>query len=110
MSTALDFTQLIPELQAWNDGKGIDVVSWIRCLGRFDHAVGYSQLFWPEFTIHDECIMFADFTVESYETWMKNRGRRSVEKAVCASKAPPETPGKKLPFALITSDLAPTTH
>jgi hypothetical protein len=71
MSTSHDFTQLIPELKAWNNGKGIDAESWIRCVGRFDHAVGYAELFWPQFTIHDDCIMFADFTTESYDTWMK---------------------------------------
>lgn len=80
MSAQPNFTQLIPELQGWNDGKGgIDVESWICCVGRFDHAVGYAQLFWPEFTIHDDCVMFASFTVESYETWMqqasKHRGQ-----------------------------------
>jgi len=83
MSTSPDFTRMIPELQAWNDGKGTDAESWIRYVGRFDHAVGYAQLFWPEFTIHDDCIMFADFTTESYETWMKHTsGRRGQVEAV----------------------------
>jgi hypothetical protein len=67
-----DFTQMIPELQSWNEGKGIDVETWIRFVGCFEHAVGYAVLFWPEFTIHDGCIMFADFTVESYDTWMEH--------------------------------------
>jgi hypothetical protein len=83
MSTPEDFARLIPELQAWNDGKGIDAESWIRCIGRFDHAVGYAQLFWPEFTIHDDCIMFTDFTVESYQKWMNHTsGHRGQVEAV----------------------------
>ena len=83
MTTSPDFTKMLPELQAWNNGKGIDAESWIRCIGRFDHAVGYGQLFWPEFTIHDDCIMFADFTVESYDSWMKHTsGRRAPVEAV----------------------------
>ena len=83
MSATPDFSKLLPELQAWNDGKGIDVESWIRCVGSFHHAVGYAQLFWPEFTIHDDCIMFSDFTVESYDTWMKQTsGRRGSVEAV----------------------------
>ena len=76
MSTPADFTKIIPELQSWNSGKGIDVESWIRCIGRFDHAVGYAHLFWPSFTLHDDCIMFSGFAVESYDTWMKQTSGR----------------------------------
>lgn len=39
-----DFAKLIPELPDWNNGKGIDVESWIDCIGTFQLAVGYSTL------------------------------------------------------------------
>lgn len=83
MSTAPDIAKVLPELRSWNEGKGIDAESWIRCIGRFDHAVGYGHLFWPSFTIHDDCIMFSDFTVDSYDAWMKQTsGRKRAVEAV----------------------------
>lgn len=76
-----DFAKLIPELNDWNNGKGIDIQSWICCVGRFDHAVGYGHLFWPEFTIYDDCVMFAGFSIESYQNWIEQTSghRGSVE-------------------------------
>jgi hypothetical protein len=37
------------ELRAWNNGKGIDLESWIGCEGGFRFAVGYTAVFWPRF-------------------------------------------------------------
>jgi len=37
------------ELGAWNNGKGIDLESWIACSGNFSLAVGYASIFCPEF-------------------------------------------------------------
>jgi len=65
-----DFNKLITELPKWNHGKGIEVSAWLYCVGRFDHSVAYAHLFWPGFTIHDDCVMFADFDLKSYRTWM----------------------------------------
>ena len=33
------------ELGAWNNGKGIDLDSWISCSGNFSLAVGYASIF-----------------------------------------------------------------
>lgn len=52
-----DANQLIPELSQWNNGAGIDVATWIGCVGRYDHAIGYASIFWPEFVMHDGCIL-----------------------------------------------------
>lgn len=49
MTTITDFNKLIPELQNWNNGNGIDIYSWIGCVGDFQKAIGYSVIFWPEF-------------------------------------------------------------
>lgn len=65
-----DFSELIPELSEWNEGRGIDVESWINALGNFEHAIAYGRLFWPEFTEHDDCIFWAPLDVENYERWM----------------------------------------
>lgn len=37
------------ELAAWNNGQGIDLESWIGCVGNFNLAVGYLSTFCPEF-------------------------------------------------------------
>ena len=77
----IDFTKLIPELQLWNNGQGIDIESWLSCVGSYEHAVAYGRLFWPEFTIHDGCVLFAGFNEESYRGFMEstNGHKRSVE-------------------------------
>ena len=67
-----DFNDLIPELASWNEGKGIDVVSWLGCIGRYDHAIAYAALFWPEFVVHDECIFFDVPEERNYREWMEN--------------------------------------
>jgi len=37
------------ELGAWNNGAGIDLESWIGCMGSYDLAMSYCTLFWPTF-------------------------------------------------------------
>ncbi len=61
-----DFTQLIPELKQWDT----DVESWIAAVGRFDHAIAYGQIFWPEFRIHDDCVLFVDCPSAAFDNWM----------------------------------------
>ena len=77
----IELSQLIPETQAWNEGRGIDLLSWIQCIGRIEHAIAYGELFWPEFAEFDGCIFFADFSEESYRGFMAQTGgnRRAVE-------------------------------
>jgi len=73
---------LIPELALWNEGRGIDVDSWIGCVGNYEHAIGYGRLFWPKFREHDGGVFFDyRFKVENYDAFMKQTAgdRRSVE-------------------------------
>ena len=44
-----DFNKLIPELPSWNNGRGIKAYTWIGCIGNYEHAIGYSTFFWPDF-------------------------------------------------------------
>lgn len=46
------------ELGAWNDGKGIDLDTWIGYEGNFSLAVGYTTLFWPSFIELGDYIFF----------------------------------------------------
>lgn len=45
------------ELAAWNNGRGIDLDSWVGCEGRFALAVGYSAIFWPEFVAFERYVL-----------------------------------------------------
>jgi hypothetical protein len=81
----MDYTdKLIPELSGWNNGDGIDVESWIRCVGRYDHAIGYASLFWPRFVVHDDCVFRYTLDKDTYSRWMDATGndKRRVEAVV----------------------------
>lgn len=77
----VDFGTLIPELVSWNNGRGISVEAWVGCSGTIELAIGYSRLFWPDFTAYDGCVFFAGFSVDSYRGFMEQCGgdRRRVE-------------------------------
>jgi len=77
----IDFAKLIPELFEWNNGKGIDVKSWIDCSGNFQLAVGYSTLFWPGFVEFEGYVLREGFSIESLRGFEKqpNASRRTVE-------------------------------
>ena len=49
------------ELAAWNNGQGIDLESWIACVGSFSLAVGYLSIFCPEFVEFEGYILRKDF-------------------------------------------------
>ena len=49
------------ELGAWNNGKGIDLESWISCTGNYSLAAGYASIFCPKF------IEFEDYIFEAKE-------------------------------------------
>lgn len=69
------------ELQAWNNGRGIDLESWVGCEGRFSLAVGYITIFWPDFVEHDGYILRNGFNIESLRGFECKEGttRKSVE-------------------------------
>jgi hypothetical protein len=77
----LAYARILPELAQWNNGKGIDISSWIYCVGRLDHAIGYSSILWPDFVIHDDFVLFAPASISSFSNWMTHTGgcRKSVE-------------------------------
>lgn len=77
------FDSLIPELTKWNEGRGIDIESWIYYLGSHEHAIAYAQLFWPDFTVHDDCV-FLEVTEENYNEWLEHTGgdKQAVETVI----------------------------
>jgi hypothetical protein len=72
-----DFTALIPELPAWNNGAGIAPDAWIGCMGSYQLAVGYSLVFWPRFVRHGDYVLrdgFSESALRSCETGCDARG------------------------------------
>jgi len=76
-----DYDALIPELRLWNAGKGGDIDVWLAGIGSYEHAVAYLRLFWPAFTVHEDCVLFADFNPESFRGFMEQTAgdKRRVE-------------------------------
>ena len=62
---------LIPELAGWDDGAGITLRSWISGVGRFDHALGYASIFWPDFVQHEGCILRETPDDANFQEWMR---------------------------------------
>jgi len=81
MSSETD--KLIPELQLWNDGLGIDMDGYLSCMGNYELAIVYSNFFWPTFVEHDGCIFRGDPNVEIYEQWRtQTNGDKTAIEAV----------------------------
>jgi len=72
---------MVAELAAWNNGKGIDLKSWVACSGNFQLAVGYSTIFWPRFVLYEDYILRDGFSVESVRGCEETRksDKQSVE-------------------------------
>lgn len=74
-----DFSKLIPELPLWNNGAGIDVESWLGCMGNFQLAIAFSTLFWPRFVEFEDCVLFDEFSPDSFQGFMRQtRGNRAA--------------------------------
>ena len=79
-----EMNRLIPDSSEWNDGRGIDIKSWLSCMGTFELAIAFGELFWPELLMHDGGVYFADsFSEENYRDWMRHtHGDRTSVQAV----------------------------
>lgn len=81
MMTTADFASLIPDLKAWNDGKGIEPQSWIECVGNYELAAGYSLIFWPDFVRFGGYVLrdgFCEESLRGFEVAMDNN-RSDIE-------------------------------
>lgn len=69
------------ELSAWNNGKGIDLESWVGCEGNFRLAVGYTTIFWPAFVEFEGYILRDSFSVDSLRAFeaRANTDKASIE-------------------------------
>jgi hypothetical protein len=79
----IPLADLVPEIRKWNGGKGIDLYSWIQCVGTIETAIAFGELFWPEFTAFDGCIFFASFSELSYRGFLEQcTGNKNAVEAV----------------------------
>ena len=78
-----EYDTLIPEMREWNSGEGVDAHAWISAMGNYELTIAFTTLFWPEFTIYDDCVFLYPFTkqhLKNYKSFMKqtNGGKTSV--------------------------------
>jgi hypothetical protein len=69
------------ELDAWNNGAGVDLETWAGCEGRFALAVGYAALLWPELELVEGYLVHAGTTAGQIRSFAEQPGatRPSVE-------------------------------
>ena len=82
-----DYIELIPELKEWEEHNGHPFTpdEWISCVGDYEHAIGYAELFWPEFHEYDGCVFVGSIPdIENYENWLKQTkgNKQSVEAVI----------------------------
>ncbi|HPH97018.1 MAG TPA: hypothetical protein PKW33_14460 [Anaerolineaceae bacterium] len=70
---------LIPELNEWNEGQGVDIKDWINMLGSYQHAIAYSFLLWPDFVEFNDCVFLASKFDMDYvwDLLLERRGKPS---------------------------------
>lgn len=70
--------ELVPETQLWNEGNGIDLESWIGFRGNMELAIGFGELFWPDYLEVNGCIFRASDVDEQDAEWYE-RTLRSLD-------------------------------
>jgi hypothetical protein len=67
-----EYEKLIPELTEWKkrNGSQFNIETWTEIEGNIKLAIGYSNLFWPDFIEHDNCIFLkSHFSIDNFELW-----------------------------------------
>ncbi len=80
--TEVPLTTLIPTTLPWNQGPRVDVWGWRYHTGDCGQAIAYGELFWPDFLVHDGCVLWAEgFDESNYRSFMDQTSgdRRAVE-------------------------------
>lgn len=65
----------VPEPWSSTDEPELD---WLYNTGSVGQALAYSNLFWPHFTEHDDCV-FLILDVEKYALWMETLGGNKTQ-------------------------------
>lgn len=73
-----DARSLMPELEAWNHGRGISPLDWLYCGSRSDHAIAFCDLFWPTFVVVDDCVLRSDYSEDGLREWKSVKASRQT--------------------------------
>lgn len=66
----MNYFELIPELKKWDNDPNKAFHKWLCCIGNLEHAIGYSQLFWPNFIEYQNCVFLEqNFTKDAFNEW-----------------------------------------
>lgn len=68
--------KLIPELKEWRkrNGPQFNIDTWTGIEGNIKLAIGYSNLFWPDFIEYNNCIFLkSHFSIDTFKHW-ENQG------------------------------------
>lgn len=70
--------ELVPHLKDWGANSAD---AWIMQTGNLECLIGYLDLAWRDFVLHDGCLLPAGFNIENYEEWMRatKQDRTAVE-------------------------------
>ena len=71
-----NYNALITDLDDWEAHNGFTIGpdGWLAGMGSFNLAVAFSSLFWPEFTIYDDCVFMEPFTehhIANYKSFQR---------------------------------------
>ena len=83
--TPAEERELVPELAAWNDGRGISLDDWAACVATPAQLIAAAQIFWPAFIEHDGCVLRASaFEASNYDAWVRQTGhdRGAIERVM----------------------------
>jgi hypothetical protein len=71
-------------LAEWNNGKGIELESWIACVGNFGLAVGYSTIFCPDFVEFEGYVLRKGFSEDSLRGFERscNGNKKAIEATI----------------------------
>jgi len=84
-----NYNHLITDLDDWESHNGFKVGpdGWLAGMGSFNLAVAFTSLFWPEFTVHDDCVFMAPFSDQdrkNYESFLTitDQNKKSTEMTI----------------------------
>ncbi len=66
--------KLIPELKEWRklNGPQFNIDNWTEIEGNIKFAIGYSNLFWPDFIEYNNYIFLkSNFSIDTFKHWEK---------------------------------------
>jgi hypothetical protein len=82
MAAPLD--ELLPELQAWNEGKAVGPLDYVYGVTTPEMLLACCALFWPEFVEFGGYILRRGFSIENLRAWERSPAatKRQTEAAV----------------------------